>query len=423
MKTLFEHVGVLVPEIYLPKANADWTKRAVVACDQYTSEPEYWEAVAQETADAPSTFKIIFPEVYLEDGNSEQRIQAINQQMDAYLAEGTLENKGKGFIYVERQTSHAPMRKGLIIALDLEKYDFNKGSQTLIRATEGTILDRLPPRMKIRQGASLESPHIMVLIDDPEHSVIEPLRQKVQYQTPLYDFDLMKQGGHITGYHIHDEETIQGIITALEKLADPVNFNQKYQTEDNVGVLLFAMGDGNHSFATAKAIWEETKKQLTPAEQETHPARFALVELNNVHDEGIVFEPIHRVLFNVNTQDLFAEMQKHFQAQGSELIIEDYPDKETLKQHLQTSNEEIQYLWGVDATSYKLLGIKHPKLNLEVGNIQQFLDQYLAVHPESKIDYVHGEEVTERLGKEAKNLGLLFPIMDKSDFFKTVVLE
>lgn len=423
MKTLFEHVGVLVPEIYLPKANADWTKRAVVACDQYTSEPEYWEAVAQETADAPSTFKIIFPEVYLEDGNSEQRIQAINQQMDAYLAEGTLENKGKGFIYVERQTSHAPMRKGLIIALDLEKYDFNKGSQTLIRATEGTILDRLPPRMKIRQGASLESPHIMVLIDDPEHSVIEPLRQKVQYQTPLYDFDLMKQGGHITGYHIHDEETIQGIITALEKLADPVNFNQKYQTGDNVGVLLFAMGDGNHSFATAKAIWEETKKQLTPAEQETHPARFALVELNNVHDEGIVFEPIHRVLFNVNTQDLFAEMQKHFQAQGSELIIEDYPDKETLKQHLQTSNEEIQYLWGVDATSYKLLGIKHPKLNLEVGNIQQFLDQYLAVHPESKIDYVHGEEVTERLGKEAKNLGLLFPIMDKSDFFKTVVLE
>lgn len=423
MKTLFEHVGVLVPEIYLPKANADWMKRAVVACDQYTSEPEYWEAVAQETADAPSTFKIIFPEVYLEDGNSEQRIQAINQQMDAYLAEGTLENKGKGFIYVERQTSHAPMRKGLIIALDLEKYDFNKGSQTLIRATEGTILDRLPPRMKIRQGASLESPHIMVLIDDPEHSVIEPLRQKVQYQTPLYDFDLMKQGGHITGYHIHDEETIQGIIIALEKLADPANFNQKYQTGDNVGVLLFAMGDGNHSFATAKAIWEETKKQLTPAEQETHPARFALVELNNVHDEGIVFEPIHRVLFNVNTQDLFAEMQKHFQAQGSELIIEDYPDKETLKQHLQTSNEEIQYLWGVDATSYKLLGIKHPKLNLEVGNIQQFLDQYLAVHPESKIDYVHGEEVTERLGKEAKNLGLLFPIMDKSDFFKTVVLE
>ncbi len=183
------------------------------------------------------------------------------------------------------------------------------------------------------------------------------------------------------------------------------------------------MGDGNHSFATAKAIWEETKKNLTPEQQQNHPARFALVELNNVHDEGIAFEPIHRVLFNIDNDNLFSEMKSHFESLGSELTIEQYQTKEELKKNLKTSNDDMHYLWGVNSKGYMILGIKNPKLNLEVGNIQNFLDLYLAKHPESKIDYVHGESVTETLGKESSNLGLLFPIMNKSDFFKTVVVD
>ncbi len=193
MKTFFENIGIQVPEIYLPQENANWNKRAVVACDQYTSQPEYREEVQQYTSDSPSTLNIIFPEVYLEEGDGQQRIESIKQHMNQYLSENVLENKGTGFIYLDRQTSHSPSRKGLMIALDLEKYDFNKGSQTLIRATEGTILDRLPPRIKIREGATLESPHIMVLIDDPQKTVIEPLANNIQNYQKIYDFDLMKE--------------------------------------------------------------------------------------------------------------------------------------------------------------------------------------------------------------------------------------
>lgn len=208
-----------------------------------------------------------------------------------------------------------------MLALDLEHYDYRKGSQTLIRASEGTVVDRLPPRIKIRQGATLESPHILVLIDDPEQQVIEPLAKRLGQYQKLYDFDLMMDGGHITGYHITDEASIQGVIQGLERLADKKHFKQKYGVSDEAGVLLFAMGDGNHSFATAKAIREEKKKSLSEQEQLDHPARFALVELNNIHDEGISFEPIHRVLFNVDTTALFQAATKYFTSLGSELKI------------------------------------------------------------------------------------------------------
>jgi hypothetical protein len=209
----------------------------------------------------------------------------------------------------------------------------------------------------------------------------------------------------------------------LEKLADKETFKQKYNVDDDLKVLLFAMGDGNHSFATAKAIWEEKKKSLTEAEQATHPARFALVEINNVHDAGITFEPIHRVLFNIDAQDLLKEMSNHFSRVGSTLEIQYFDTKEEIKAELPISNDETQYLWGVHKEGYFLLTLHDPKLNLEVGNIQQFLDLYLKDHTDASIDYVHGEDITEELGKKANNIGFLFPVMDKSDFFKTVIKD
>jgi hypothetical protein len=228
MQTHYAELGILIPEIYLPKADSDWNKRSVVACDQYTSQPAYREAVATHIEDQPSTYHLIFPEVYLGQDDGEQRIAKIQQAMNNYLQQGILENKGVGLIFLDRQTSHTSSRKGLIIALDLEQYDYSKGSQTLIRATEGTILDRLPPRIKIRQDAPLETPHIMVLIDDPEKQIIEPLAEQVNAYQKLYDFDLMMEGGHITGYHITDDTTIQNLVNGLKKLADPEAFKMKY---------------------------------------------------------------------------------------------------------------------------------------------------------------------------------------------------
>lgn len=348
MKTFFDSIWVKVPEIYLPNSNVDLNKRSVVACDQYTSQADYWQDAKNYVWTNPSTLNIIFPEVYLEDHDWETRIESIKSNMLKYLNEWTLENKWHGFIYLDRQTSQARSRKWLIIALDLEKYDYNKGSQTLIRATEWTIVDRLPPRIKIRNGAALELPHIMVLIDDPEKTVIEPLVNNLDKYTKLYDFDLMMEGGHIKWYQINDEESVNGIVAALEKLADKEVFKSKYGVWDDLGVLLFAMGDGNHSLATAKAIWEEKKLTLSDEERKDHPSRFAIVEINNVHDAGINFEPIHRVLFDVNSDDLFNKMAAHFKALGSELIVKHFQNKDELKENLVNSTSDMHYCRGMN---------------------------------------------------------------------------
>lgn len=430
MKTFFEELGVKVPEVYLPNENVDWKKWSVVACDQYTSQPDYWNEVKNMVGDQPSTLNVIFPEVYLEDDDKEQRIAHIKSTMNEYLDNEVLKNIGEWFIYLDRKTSHADSRKGLVIGLDLEKYDYSKGSQTLIRATEWTIVDRLPPRIQVRNWATFELPHIMVLIDDPEKQVIEPIAENLGKYKKLYDFDLMMEWWHITWYHINDEVSISKIIDGLSRLADREVFKDKYNLDSSLysewqesWVLLFAMWDGNHSFATAKAIWEEKKKTLTEEERKNHPARFALVEINNVHDEWITFEPIHRVLFNVDNEKIFAEMKKYFENEWSALIVQHYSSKEDLKNNLKKSTNEIHYCRWVNESWYMIVWIKNPKLNLEVGNIQAFLDKYLSENSETKIDYVHGENVTEELGKKWWNLWLLFPIMSKSDFFKTVVVD
>ena len=431
MTKIFPSLWIAVPEILLPNSSVDLEKRAVVACDQYTSEPEYREEVMDIVGDDSSTLNIIYPEVYLEEENKVQRIQRIQSYMKDYL-DHVLENKWSCFVLLDRKTAHTESRKWLVVALDLEHYDYSVGSQTLIRATEGTIVDRLPPRIQIRNGAPIETPHIMVLIDDPDKMVIEPLFANRANLQKLYDFDLMMNGGHATGYQIDDEQQIQGVISALEKLAEPKLFQQKYSVRPDKGVLLFAMGDGNHSLATAKAIREEKKKTLTPDQQQNHPARFALVELVNVHDEGLTFEPIHRVLFGVDQSDLFAKMQHYFQKinQNSVVNIYTYPTAEEMNKYLSIDREiwnplsaEHHFIRFVHSGTFGILELVRPNLNLEVGNLQSFLDDYLKNNPQVKIDYVHGEETTMTLWSREENMGFILPIMDKGDFFKTVVVD
>ena len=289
----WDKFGFHIPEIMVPKVGTDYSKWAVVACDQYTSEPEYWERVEEIVGDAPSTLRLMLPEIFLDKEGEAERIKAIRETMDKYMADGTLETLAPGCMLVKR-TAEGRTRLGLVIATDLEAYDFNKGSKSLTRATEGTVVERIPPRLRIREGAPIELPHILILIDDPEKSVIEPLVNAPMKQ--IYDTDLMLEGGHITGCFI-EEKDLEGAKDALSEL-----FDKAVEKYGEGNVIFQAMGDGNHSLATAKTNWENIKKTLSPEEAATHPARYALCEIENIHDEGIVFEPIHRVIFAKNGQ-------------------------------------------------------------------------------------------------------------------------
>ncbi len=404
-KKILSVLGLIIPKIMLPESKCQLEKWAVVACDQYTSERGYWEKVEDLTKGNPSTYNIIFPEVYLEDGDSDNRINTINSNMDNYIKSGTLNELEDCFILVDRKTSHTPSRKGLMVALDLECYNYTKGSCTLIRATEGTVIERLPPRIKIRQNAPIELPHIMVLIDDPEKKVIEPLAQKADKLEKLYDFELMMDGGHIKGYSVTDEDDLSSVAEGLSQLADLDNFRKKYSLEDQKDVLLFAVGDGNHSLASAKGHWENVKACLSFEEQQNHPARYALVELVNVHDEGLVFEPIHRVLFNVDAKNLLAEFSAYYKNNS---------DSRDSKPHV------FKYITSDGSGEIQ---INNPVNNLEVGTLQAFLDYYIKEHPQVKIDYIHGEDVVTRLGSEPGNIGFYLPSMNKTDLFKTVILD
>lgn len=406
-------VGVQVADILLPKPGTDLTQWATIACDQFTSEPDYWQQVSQIVGKAPSTYKLTLPEVYLGTDEEATRLKSTQQTMRQYLSEGLLVNH-EGLILVER-TVDGKTRRGLMLALDLEHYDYNKGSQTLIRATEGTILDRLPPRMKIREGASLELPHILVLIDDPEHTVIEPVLAQKERLPKLYDFDLMLGSGHLRGFSVNDLALEQQVIHALEKLADPAAFAAKYKVSPEKGVLLFAMGDGNHSLATAKAIWEKIKPQVGM----DHPARYALVEIENVHDEGLEFEPIHRVLFQVK-QDLGVSLRNYY---GDKARLIPCLSEEEMVAKVEAQSESEQFIGLVSIGGYQVLAVKDPSSNLPVGTLQGFLDHWLKKGGAEKIDYVHGQDVVCRLGSQPGNLGFYLPGMPKSDLFKTVILD
>jgi hypothetical protein len=423
LETKLHHLGLGIPSILLPSAGTDLTKWAVVACDQYTSQPEYWKKVEETVGSAPSTLRIIFPEVYLEAEGKAERIEKITRTMRQYLDEGVLVLERPGFILVDRQTAHTPSRKGLIVALDLECYDYNPGAQTLIRATEGTVLDRLPPRIRIRENALLELPHIMVLIDDPDRTVIEPIAAKAEESKKIYDCDLMMNGMHLQGYKVDEVGEIERALNALAALAEPKLFQEKYGVSGDEGVLLYAVGDGNHSLATAKACWEQLKVKLTPEEQSGHPARYALVELVNVHDAGLQFEPIHRVLFGVEPDNFFSFLNRFDVTAGLGLALQKFESYEALRAAMTDKGEAGQCIPYVTDDQFGILSIRNPQSNLAVGTLQSLLDAYIKQDAKAKIDYIHGDEVVKSLGLQPGNIGFCLPPMDKNDLFKTVIVD
>ncbi|MCL4529713.1 MAG: DUF1015 domain-containing protein [Chloroflexi bacterium] len=410
---IISDIGIQIPQVYLPKPGTDLKKWAVIACDQFTSEPEYWREVEKIVGDAPSTLNLTFPEVYLEEPNKAERIQNIQSTMRKYLDTSILQPRD-GFIYVER-TVGGKTRKGVMLCLDLECYDYTKGSRSLIRATEGTIVDRLPPRMKIREGAALELPHILVLIDDPKRTVIEPLGVAKSKLEKLYDFDLMLDSGHLAGYAVNADFENK-VVEALRELARPETFAAKYGVSKDQPVLLFAMGDGNHSLATAKAVWEKMKPQVGM----DHPARYALVEIENVHDEGLDFEPIHRVMFGMK-KDLFAVLQSTF---GAGFSYTPVPGAQEMVKRVDSAKGQKQVIGLVGGgKQFGVIEIAKPSSNLPVGTIQAFIDPFMKVGGAEKIDYVHGQDVLVRLGSQTGNAGFYLPGMSKSDLFKTVILD
>lgn len=410
---IYSDIGVQVADILLPVKGSDLRRWATIACDQFTSQPDYWEQVAREIGDAPSTFNLVLPEVYLGKPEEVTRIQTAQKSMRRYIEQG-LFDVYSGIIYVER-TALGKTRRGLILALDLEKYDYNKGSQSLIRATEGTILDRLPPRMRIREGAALELPHILVLIDDPDCTIIESVSQHPEALSPLYDFELMQGSGHLRGGLIRDLAVEQRIMRGFEKLASPEVFYSKYGVAEDKGVLLFAVGDGNHSLATAKAIWEKLK----PCVGMHHPARYALVEIENVHDQGLTFEPIHRVVFGVR-QPVEEALQKHFPAG---LSILPCAATEEMIHAVDAQSVPGQSFGLVTPQGFAVVSVAQPSSNLPVGTLQAFLDEWLKNFAAEGIDYVHGEDVILSLASQPGNCGFYLPAMNKSDLFKTVILD
>ena len=387
-------------DILLPQ-NCDLTKWSVVACDQYTSQNDYWERVAQTVGDAPSTLKLILPESQLEDGHFEEHVADINRTMDAYLDQGLFRTLPNALIYVERWLDNKKLRRGLVGVVDLECYDYNAGSSSLIRATEGTVITCLPPRVAVRRNASLELPHIMVLVDDPDKQLIEHLTYETDRMEEVYDFDLMERGGHITGYLV-PEDLQADVCEILNTLARPHDFARKYDAKGKP-VLLFAIGDGNHSLAAAKAAYEE-KKQHTPQEQWADlPARYALVELVNLHDESLEFEPIHRVCFDVDADELMKD------------FLAAYPGAH----YGEGEGHTITYVFDTEVGK---ITIPKPTAQLPVGTLQDFLDQWMQTHS-GRIDYVHGDDVTWELGRKPGNIGFLLPAMGKDELFKTVIFD
>ncbi len=368
---------VKAPHILLPRKGVDWSKYACIACDQYTSNLQYWDSLKEEIGDNVSTFNMIYPEAYLENTDNDEYIKKINHNIDNYLTNNDLVDIGECFVLVERLTSYGIRRLGLVLAVDLEDYSFEKGSNALIRASEATIVERIPPRLKIRKDAGIELPHILVLFDDPQKDIVEPLYKNRDKLEKVYDFELNKDGGHIRGYKVRNTNEIIGKF-------------QKLLAKNGNG-LLFIVGDGNHSLATAKAHWELIKKDLSKEEQENHPARFALVEANNLYDDGIIFEPIHRVLFNVDK-----EFEKELRNSVSgDYISFTYSKEEGKKELKMPKNAPMAYL-----------------------KVQTFLDEYLKSHPNTKIDFIHDEEELLAVAdKNTNSIAIAMPALTKADLF------
>ena len=384
-------------DILLPDFNkTDAKKWAVIACDQFTSEPHYWESAKKFIGGAPSTLDLILPEVYLSE--TKARIPAINANMEKYLG-NILVTHPDSMIYVERVQSDGSVRRGIVMAVDLECYDFRRGADSLIRATEATVIERIPPRVAIRRDASIELPHVMLLIDDPDRTVIEPLSAESCPEL-AYDTDLMLGGGHVSGRFL-SETAKQQVAAALDSLITPAAMEKRYG-DASLAPLLFAVGDGNHSLATAKTIYEEIKSTLGADAAADHPARYALVEVVNIHDDALKFEPIYRVVFNAEPEHLLSSLRTYLGALSG--------------------TAEAQTIEYITSDESGRLDVAHPEKQLTVGTLQDFLDGYVKENAGVEIDYIHGvDSVKSLIDKET--VGFIFDGMSKSELFKTVIYD
>lgn len=402
--------GVAVPEILLPRNGLDLSKWAVIACDQYTQDRDYWEAAAKRSAGVPSVLDMILPEVYLEDGDRAERLAAIRKTMASYIDSGVFAPAVQGCTYIERVTAYGRTRKGLVVAIDLEAYDWKPGSTAPIRATEATIVDRIPPRMEIRRGAPIESPHIMLLVNDPERLLVEAAGHRVRSGEPLYHTGLEPNAGSITGWQVAADSDMEAVAAALTRLAETGK-------APDGSTFLFAVGDGNHSLATAKAVWDEFKTQNAAAfntgtlNRETHPARFALVEIVNLYDEGLTFEPIHRVLFGATGEQLTGYLADRL---GGKLSA---PKTEADLEALVESESVTRFGF---VTPEGLTCLETPDPALAVSRLQPALDDFVSANPGVTIDYIHGAEEVFRLGKKSETVAILLPPVEKDSFFSTI---
>lgn len=406
LKEQLRSFGLSESTILLPVRACDYYRWATVACDQYTSQPEYWKSVEELTDGYPTTFRLIYPECYLEEHGKEKRITEINASMQRYLDDGLFDSYPESFILVER-TTESGTRLGLMAALDLECYSYDKDSRTPVRATEGTILSRIPPRKEIRKNAPLELPHIMVLISDAEKSIIEKLESRKEGMKCVYDTDLMKNGGHVKGYLVDRDEDIRVITEGFGRLAAALSPENP---------LLFAMGDGNHSLATAKSCWEDIKQTLSEEERKNHPARFALVELENIFDPALKFEPIHRVFFRTKLVDMLSLVKD----ECSTLEIEKADDLAALEKKINEGG--VQRFGIVTSEGFSVCTLTEPESSIAAGTIQHVIDKVLEAKL-GEVDYIHGADVTAELGRGDGNIGIIMPDVSKETFFDSIIRE
>ena len=396
----FSPAHILLPSEQIPVGQ--W---GCVACDQFTSDRSYWEKAAQAAAGGPSTLDLILPEVYLEEDDVDARISAIHAAMDDYTR-NVLTRAVDGFIYVERTEQSGRVRQGLVGRIDLEAYSYAEGAVPAIRPSEHTVESRIPPRMAVRRGARLETPHIMMLADDPGCTLIEPIGEKKEQLRKVYEGDLMLNGGHIAGWAVEDPALLAQIDSALNALGSQEAFDARYPQAKGGAPLTLAVGDGNHSLATAKACWEELKKTLTPEQAENHPARWCLAEVCNVHSPAIEIEPIHRVLFNVDCATVL-------------LSLITWSDSNMAGCCFGGSKKQPFTLAGPHMAN--VLSFEDPTEPLTVGTIDDFISDYIERHPEAKVDYVHDEPAVRALCKQGA-VAFLMPPFAKSDLFRGVVM-
>ena len=383
MNNLIKETGITPCRILLPKTD-DLTAWACVACDQFTGKKEYWKSLERFVGDKKSALKLVLPEAYLND-DADERIKSANRNIENYLKDGVFEELPEGFILTVRKTPYVKRRIGLIGAVDLEKYDFSKGSRTLVRATEGTIEERIPPRLKIRRNAAAEFSHIMILFDDERCEITEELYENRDKLKKLYDFELNMGGGSVEGYFVEDYKSVS---EAFSKLSDKERLIKKYGKADE---FIFAVGDGNHSLATAKAFWDEIKTGLTEEEKKTHPARFALAEFVNVYDEGIYFEPIYRFADGVNAKN-FADGLKDV-----------------------TDAKFSVYRGGKESFYGSVNNVPEA-----IKAVDEYVNNYITAHG-GKVDYIHGEEEVKKMADADENsVAILFSAINKSDLFRYV---